>query len=72
MNIITATSWNGTSFTFNVEKNRWDMTDNVTIGEAHRADEGDLRVAREQAENDGALFLADSAMLVDFDELLRG
>lgn len=70
MQIISATSWNGTPFVFNVWKGRWDLTDDVNLGEQHVADEGDLRVAREKAEEDGALHLADSAVLVDVDDMM--
>lgn len=69
MQIITATSWNGTAFTYNVDRDRWEMTDEITIGEQHVADEGDLTVARMRAEEEDAPALADSAMLVDIDDM---
>lgn len=69
MHIVQSTSWNGTVHYWNVDRNRWDNGDTVTPSLAHEATETDLRIARQHAEDEGALHLADSAMLVNFDEL---
>ena len=70
MNIITATSWNGTSFTWNVEHSRWDLTDNVNIGQQHVADGDDLAIAKEQALLDAAPTICDTAEVVKYEDLL--
>ena len=68
MHIVQSTSWNGTTHYWNVDRNRWDNGDNVIPSQAHEATEADLRIARQHAEDEGALHIADSAMLVNFDE----
>lgn len=68
MHIVSATSWNGSNFYWNVDRNRWDAADNIIPSQAHEATEADLRIARQHAEDEGALHIADSAILVDYDE----
>ena len=68
MHIVQSTSWNGTRQYWNVDRNRWDPADNIIPSQAHEATEVDLRIARQHAEDEGLLAIADSAMLVHYDE----
>jgi hypothetical protein len=68
MHIVSAVSWNGSTFYWNVDRNRWDPADNIIPSQAHEATQADLRIARQHAEDEGQLAIADGAMLVDYDE----
>ncbi len=71
MQIITCPSAQGChgALIYNVERSRWELTDNVTIGQAHAAHDGDMDNAREAAIREG--IHPDGIALDDFDELLN-
>lgn len=44
-NTIVTTSWNGTPFVYNNERDTWEMSDNTSIGKEHKATGGDMEAA---------------------------
>lgn len=50
---ISATSWNGTEFYFNVHEQAWQMADNTVLTEEHDATEEDMVDARIRAKAEG-------------------
>jgi hypothetical protein len=61
MQVIIGTSWNGTPFIYNVEKGTWDNMHSITVGAEHNATGADLYAAQQQAIEEGARHIADSA-----------
>ncbi len=57
MKTINATSWNGTEFVYNVQKDTWEMSDNVTIGNDHEATEDFLPDAENCRQRENCSFI---------------
>lgn len=53
---ITATGWNGTPLIYNVEKDRWELSDDTDITFDHIASELDMEAARDACEREGGTF----------------
>ena len=61
---ITAQSWNGTWFYFNVEEQTWEMADNTVLDMRHNATEEDLAGARIRAKAEN--FAGQNMELVEY------
>lgn len=65
-NYISANSWNGTEFYFNVYEQTWERADDTVLTEQHDATEADLADARIRAKAEN--FAADQMQLLEYVE----
>jgi hypothetical protein len=56
--VICGTSWNGTEFIYNVQRDTWQACDDITIGCDHVADEHDLPDAENCRRAENCCFIA--------------